>query len=187
MQYPLVELATASLFVLCLLHTGVKWITLIDAVACFFLLGLAVMDAQTMLLPDAFTLPGLGLAFLLKVAGPDVHHRGAMALRTVGSAAIAAAMLLSVWLVYRLVRRQEGIGLGDVKLLAMMAAFMGLPLTLFAFFVAVTAAAGYALALLALGKATAQTRIAFGSFLAGGGIAAIFFGTPVLAWYLGLL
>ena len=181
------ELGTAVLFVTCLLHTGPTWQTLIDAVECFFLLGLAVMDAQTLLLPDAFTLTGLALAFLLKVFAPHGDHRGAVALRTLENAAIAAAMLLLVWLVYRAIRKREGIGLGDVKLLAMMAAFMGLPLTLFAFFLAVIAAAAYAMVLLARGKATGTTRIAFGSFLAAGGIVAIFFGRPVVAWYLGLL
>lgn len=187
MQYPFVEIATAALFLGCVLHTGACWQTLIDAVACFLLLGLAVMDAQTMLLPDAFTLTGLGTAFLLKVFAPYANHRGAIALRTLENAAIAAAMLLLVWLVYRVVRRRDGIGMGDVKLLAMMAAFMGLPLTLFAYFVAVMFAAGYAGILVARHKLTGVDRIAFGSFLAVSGILAIFFGRPVLAWYLGLL
>ena len=52
------------LFVACVLHTGVTWQTLIDSVACFLLLGLAVMDAQTMLLPDAFTLTGIALLLI---------------------------------------------------------------------------------------------------------------------------
>lgn len=187
MQYPLVELSTAVLFVLCVLQDGAHWQALIDAAAVFFLLGLAVMDAQTMLLPDAFTLTGLGAAFLLKVFAPEVPHRGAVALRTLESAGVAAAMLLLVWFAYRVIRRRDGIGMGDVKLLAMMAAFMGLPLALLAYFIAVVSAAGYALVLIARRKLTGTDRIAFGSFLAAGGILAILFGRAMLNWYLALL
>ncbi len=159
---------------------------MIDAALCFFLLGLAVMDAQTMLLPDGFTLTGLALAFVLKVFGPGIQSRGRVALQTLEDAALAAALLLLVWLVYWLVRRRQGIGMGDVKLLAMMAAFMGLPLTLFSCFVGVIAAALFAIVQLAQGKAQRSDRIPFGSFLATAGIFAIFAGRPVLTWYLAL-
>jgi leader peptidase (prepilin peptidase)/N-methyltransferase len=179
-----VELATAALFAACVLHTGVTWQTLVDAVACFLLLGLAVMDWQTMLLPDAFTLPGIAAAFLLRVFAPDNHHRSLVAMHVLGDAAMSAALLLLVGTAYRLVRRREGLGLGDVKLLAMIAAFLGLAVTLFTFFVAVLAAALFAIFLLLLRRARVTDRIPFGSFLAAAGIAAIFIGRPAIAWYL---
>lgn len=183
-RYPLVELATAALFAACVLHTGVTWQTLVDAVACFLLLGLAVMDWQTMLLPDAFTLPGIAAAFLLRVFAPDNHHRSLVAMHVLGDAAMSAALLLLVGTAYRLVRRREGLGLGDVKLLAMIAAFLGLAVTLFTFFVAVLAAALFAIFLLLLRRARVTDRIPFGSFLAIAGIAAVFIGRPAIAWYL---
>ncbi len=183
-QYPLVELGTALLFLACVLQTGASWTTLIDAVACFFLLGLAVMDAQTMLLPNSFTLTGLALAFVLKVFAPGAQQRGYIALRITEDALLAGALLLLVWAVYSLARRRQGVGLGDIKLLAMMAAFLGLPLALFAYFVSVVAAALFAIVLVARGKARGTDRIPFGSFLAVAGIAAIFLGKPVLTWYM---
>lgn len=185
-QYPLVESATALLFIACVLATGITWTTLISAVACFFLLGLAVMDAQTMLLPDSFTLTGIALAFLLRVFAPGAQQRGHIALHTVEDALIAAAMLLLVWVIYWLVRHRHGVGLGDVKLLAMIAAFMGLPLALFAYLIGVVAAALYAIVLVARGRAQGSDRLPFGSFLAAAGILAIFVGTPALTWYLAL-
>lgn len=184
LQYPLVELGTAALFVACVLHTGATWQTLVDAVACFLLLGLAVMDWQTMLLPDAFTLPGIAAAFLLRVFAPGNQFRSRVAMHVLGDAAISAALLLMVWTVYRLVRRRQGLGLGDVKLLAMIAAFLGLACTLFAFFVGVLAAALFAVILLVLRRARGSDRIPFGSFLAAAGILAIFIGQPVIALYL---
>lgn len=185
-QYPLVETCTALLWIGCVLQTGASWKTLIDAVACFFLLGLAVMDAQTMLLPDTFTLSGIVIAFLLRVFAPGVRSRVQIAIHTVVAAAIAAGILLAIWALYWLVRRRHGIGLGDVKLMAMMAAFLGLPLTLFAYFWGIVAAAIFALVLLARGKAHRFDRIPLGSFLAAAGLAAIFVGTPVIAWYVAL-
>ena len=186
LQYPLVELCTAALFVACVLHTGATWQTLVDAVACFFLLGLAVMDWQTMLLPDAFTLTGIAAAFLLQVFAPGNQLRTHVAIHVLGDAAIAAALLLMIWTLYRIVRRREGLGLGDVKLLAMIAAFFGLAVTLFAFFIGVLAAALFAVLLLLRRRARGSDRIPFGSFLAAGAIAAIFIGRPAIAWYLSM-
>lgn|SRR6185437_12045637 len=183
-RYPLVELGTAALFAACVLHTGAAWQTLVDAVACFLLLGLAVMDWETMLLPDAFTLSGIAVAFLLRVFAPGNHFRTRVAMHVVGDAAISAALLLMVGTLYRLVRRRKGLGLGDVKLLAMIAAFLGLPVTLLAFYVAVLTAALFAVVLLIMRRARASDRIPFGSFFAAAGIAAIFIGKPVIAWYL---
>ena len=183
-QYPLVELGTAALFVACVLRTGASWQTLVGAVACFLLLGLAVMDWQTMLLPDAFTLPGIAIGFLLRVFAPGNQHRLRVAMHVLRDAAIAAALLLMVWTLYHLLRRREGLGLGDVKLLAMIAAFLGLAVTLFAFFVGVLAAALFGVGLLALRRTRGSDRIPFGSFLATAGIAAIFIGRPAIAWYL---
>jgi leader peptidase (prepilin peptidase)/N-methyltransferase len=105
-------------------------------------------------------------------------------MHVLGDAAISAALLLVVWTLYRLVRRREGLGLGDVKLLAMIAAFLGLPVTFFAFFVGVLAAALFAVFLLTVRRARGSDRIPFGSFLAAGGILAIFIGRPAIAWYL---
>lgn len=183
-QYPLVELGTAALFLACVLHTGATWQTLVDSVACFLLFGLAVMDLRTMLLPDAFTLTGIAAAFLLKVFAPGASSRGQIALRTLEDVAIAAGILLFVWAFYRIARKREGLGLGDVKLLAMMAAFLGLPLALFALFIGVLAAALFAIVLLIQRKVRGSDLLPFGSFLAAAGIATIFLGKPAVAWYL---
>lgn len=144
------------------------------------------MDAQTMLLPDMFTLGGLLLAFAMKVLEPGLHDRVQVAWRTLADAVLAGAILLAVSLLYRAVRGRMGIGMGDVKLVAMMAGFAGLAQTLLACFAGVLGAAGFALYLITRRQASAFDRLPFGSFLAAAGIFAIFAGKPVLAWYLGL-
>ena len=104
------------------------------------------------------------------------------------AAAVGVAMLLlAIRAIYKALRKRDGMGLGDVKMLAMIAAFLGFWPAILALFVAVLTAAAYSVSLLTRRRATANTRIAFGSFLALGGIFATALGTKVLGWYVGLL
>jgi leader peptidase (prepilin peptidase)/N-methyltransferase len=189
------------------------------AILGFLLLGLLVMDWRTHKLPDAFTLTGSLLGFVLictqaiflapgqgdihfspnhslrlsspgsYVAKGDVFMTGPEHLvlgRLLAMLAAAGLILLIRWL-YMAVRRREGLGLGDAKLLAMIAAFLGFAPAMLALFVGVILCAGYAVILLARGRATAATRLPLGSFLCLGGLLAALFATPLLAWYSTLL
>jgi len=99
----------------------------------------------------------------------------------------AAAILLIVRWLYKLVRHREGMGLGDVKLLAMIAAFLGFWPAVLSLFAGVIFATIYALFLLARRQANAMTRLAFGSFLALGGLVAAIFGDRLIDAYRTLL
>ena len=77
--------------------------------------------------------------------------------------------------------------MGDVKLLAMIAAFLGFGESLFALFIGVVTAAVYGIVLLARRRANATTRLPFGSFLAAGGLFAALFGPRIVDWYTSLL
>ena len=78
-------------------------------------------------------------------------------------------------------------GLGDVKLLALIAAFLGFWPAILALFLGVLLATAYALTLLARRRASALTRLPFGSFLGAGGLLAALFGDQIIAWYKTLL
>ena len=183
----------------------------------FLLIGLMVMDWQTHRLPDAFTLTGCLIGFLLACTtaiflpyGADAIHlhrqvnlNSAGAGRSYGDVFLtgpehvvlgrvlaicaAAGVLLAIRALYKLVRKQEGMGLGDAKLLAMIAAFLGFWPAMLALFVGVITGALYAVTLLAGGRAKASTRLPFGTFLALGGLVAATAGLPLIAWYSGLL
>jgi leader peptidase (prepilin peptidase)/N-methyltransferase len=99
----------------------------------------------------------------------------------------AALVLLTVRWLYKRLRHREGMGLGDVKLLAMIAAFLGFGESLLALFAGVLAASGYGLLLMARGKAGAASKLPFGSFLAAGGLCSALFGAAVIHWYTSLL
>lgn len=212
-RYPAIEFATAALLLLCFLRFGLTVDGVGMAVLCFLLLGLAVMDAETMRLPDAFTWPGIALglvwsALLLPIerglppalrlsAGFGIFFAGKrqpafwrMAVPGFVASALwallAALLILAIRWLYWLVRHREGMGLGDAKLLAMIAAWLGPMMTLLTLFLAVLFAVyvGVLWAALRARRDVGTMRLPFGSFLCAAAIYAIFAGEPILEWYL---
>src|ERR1035441_7061819 len=198
---------------------GERALTVGFATLGFLLIGLMVMDWQTQRLPDAFTLTGIGIGFVLvcvrafflapgvgdivlntthqlRMSSPgsfqaqgNVFLTGteAMVLGRVAAIAGAALILLTVRWLYKAVRKRDGMGMGDVKLLAMIAAFLGFWEALLALFAGVVAASIFGAVLMARGKAGTATRLPLGSSLAAGGLFATVCGTRILGWYAGLL
>ncbi len=112
------------------------------------------------------------------LTGPE-HILGVWLVSTVG----AALILLSVRWIYKAIRRREGMGLGDVKLLAMIGSFLGFWPAVLSLFLGVLLATGYAILLLARGKASNTTRLPLGSFLCIGGLIAALYGTRLIETY----
>jgi leader peptidase (prepilin peptidase)/N-methyltransferase len=98
----------------------------------------------------------------------------------------AALILLLVRWVYKALRHREGLGLGDVKLLAMIAAFLGFWPAILTLFIGVLFASSYAILLLIRGRANSLTRLPLGSFLSIAGLFTALAGQPILAWYTSL-
>ena len=188
-RYPLVELTTAALFLLSDLQFGWTIQAIGAAILCFLLLGLAIMDAEFLLLPDAFTLPGivLGIVYAGAVAtGPFTARLHASGWALVYGVA-AAAIILLIRGIYWLVRRREGMGLGDAKLFALIAVWLGPWKALLALFLGVIAAAIYGLAFLASHshrENEAPLQLPLGSFLCAAALYALFEGGVTLNWYL---
>jgi leader peptidase (prepilin peptidase)/N-methyltransferase len=187
------------------------------AVLGFLLIGLAVMDWQTYTLPDVFTITGIVVAFVLTCCsafflGPHVDEvllHGQNPLSSPGNVVdrgnvvltgpehlvlgrmfaivCAGGIVLSVRYIYRQLRRREGVGLGDVKLVAMIAAFLGFWPAVLALFMGVVLSSMYAVPQLLRGRATATTRLPFGTFLSMGGLIAAVTGAHLIAWYSSLL
>jgi leader peptidase (prepilin peptidase)/N-methyltransferase len=97
----------------------------------------------------------------------------------------AAAIPWIVRALYKALRHREGLGLGDVKLMAMIAAFLGFAPAMLAFFVGVILAAVYGITLLARRRVTSSSQIPLGTFLCIGGLLAALFAEPMLSWYRG--
>lgn len=188
------------------------------AILGFLLIGLMVMDWQTNLLPDAFTLWGIAIGFILiciqaaclgptegEVILPDNHIQFSspgsatahgnvlltgpehLVLGRIVAICGAALLLLIIRWLYRALHHREGMGLGDVKLLAMIAAFLGFWPAVLALFLGVLTASVYAVVLLVRRRAGAGSRLAFGSFLAFGGLIAALYGEKIINAYKTLL
>ncbi len=191
LRYPLVEAAVGALFVACFLLYGYGLRAGGAAVFCWLLVGLCATDAETLRVPDAFTLPGLALGLVYHGARAGVVDAGGWlgAGRAVLYAAIAAGLgalllLLIRWSYYAL-RRRTGLGMGDVKLLAMIGAWLGIERTALVFFLGILLGAAYAIYLLTHLRGQArETPLPFGSFLCAAALYALFFGRATVAWYL---
>ena len=231
-RYLFIELLTACVFLACYWHFGLTLATLKYCVFGFLLLGLIFTDAETKLLPDRLTIPGfvLGLLFSLFVPvndlasqfllgavnlpfGSDLVARLMSALDALLGAAVGAGVIYGAGAIYLRWRGIEGMGFGDVKLMAMVGAFVGIKLTVFTIFTAslVGSLFGVATVLLvwvkrthrfmrSLANAQAARRrgwqsaqmvyrfyqMPFGVFLGSMALVAFFFGNKFMHWYGGL-
>jgi leader peptidase (prepilin peptidase) / N-methyltransferase len=181
-RYPLVELATALLWVSCLERFGLTLVALAGALFGCLMIALGLIDLEHLILPDRLTLPGIAAGLALSPWLPWSGIRQALA-----GALLGAAVLLAVWAGWYLWRQEEGMGLGDVKMLALIGAFLGWKGALVALFFASLGGAIVGLALIWRGGAGLRSKLPFGSFLALGGLVALFAGPQIAAWYGGLL
>jgi leader peptidase (prepilin peptidase)/N-methyltransferase len=200
-RYPLVEALTGGLFLALALVFGPGAGFAVMALFALMMLILFFTDLETMLLPDRVTLTGTAAGLLLAPANPLLDAPGA-GLQAVGQAAAGAAagagLILLVMLGWRLYssRRfgkdadpdlREGMGMGDLKMLMLIGAFVGLRQVFFVTFAAALAGSLVGLGLMARRRAGRFTALPFGTFLALAAVAAVFVGRPAVAWYLGLL
>ncbi len=178
-RYPIVEAAGAALAMLAL-HAFGPTPSAAFAFAFFMaLLAITLIDWDFRIIPDALSLPFIAIGIAWSFFSPTLSLTGSLLGALVGGGAIYLAGL-----VYRLVRKAEGMGGGDVKLMAMIGAFVGLRLVLPVILFASFAGTIYGLALLRSGR-SAKTAVAFGSFLAPAAAVTLLYGDRLLSWYLG--
>jgi leader peptidase (prepilin peptidase)/N-methyltransferase len=170
----------------------------------WLLVALAALDAEQLWLPDWLTFPGIVLGIVFTLLRTYFDARSPMnetlepahvavlhaALHTATAILFAAGLILIIRAIYWLIRRREGMGLGDAKLMAMLAAWLGFSRAILAFGLGVMLGAVAALALLAIpsgkkseGQWTA-TKMPLGTLLCIGGIVASLWGNQIVAAYL---
>lgn len=174
-RYPLVELASGALTVAVVARFGLTLQGLEAMLLVMLLLPLAFIDLEHHLLPDVLTLPGIAVGLAGSLAGGLVPLLDAAT-----GAAVGAAVPYAVIVIYRWLRGAEGMGLGDVKLLAMIGAFLGWRGVLLTLGLAATAGALLGLTLIALGRGRRDTELPFGTFLAFAAMIVLFAGDRLL-------
>lgn len=181
--YPAVEILTAAGFVLVYFNAG-RSVNLGFFAGCLFtsaLIVLGFIDARHQILPDAITMPGLVLALAYSFFRSDLNFRGALL-----GAVVGAGFLLLVYGAYRLVRKQEGLGMGDVTMMLMVGAFLGPARTLFVLILASFAGALFGIYLMARKGKDAQFALPFGTFIAPAAFVALLWGERIVRAYLAL-
>ena len=189
-RYPLLEAATSALFLASFLRFGISFETPAAALFCALMVALAMIDFDHMILPDKLTFPAIALGILLQPFLPWARlwdgSWGAMAGAALG-ALLGAGILLAVWAAWYLIRREEGMGLGDAKMLAAIGAFLGWKGVLVSLFFAALSGSVVGLGLMAWSGLGGKARLPFGTFLALGGLIALFAGEPLVQAYARLL
>ena len=202
-RYPLVELLTGLLFFLIVLALGPKAVAIKLCVLSALLVGLTFTDLDALILPDEFTLGGTAVGILfawfvpvddfvariaLDIAGFHPDPRWVSVAESVLGALLPAGFLgLGGWL-FEKIRHKEGLGFGDVKMMALVGAFLGLRAALLT--LVVGSIAGSVIGLIyiyATKKDASSYELPFGSFLGFAGILVALTGAPVIHWYWGLL
>ena len=197
-RYPAVEALTALLFALVLLRDGLSAQLLPDLVFVAALVSLVFIDAEHMILPDVITLPGIGLALVARALVPNLDGlwfltggvmQGwpdwtvSLAGAALGALAGGGTLWLLGWLWERL-RGVEAMGLGDVKMMLAVGAYLGWPLTVLTLFLAVLAGSVAGLLIMLWRRdRDMQMMLPFGIFLGTGSIIALLAGHRIVGWY----
>jgi len=182
-RYPAVEAANGLLWLALAVLRGPRAQTFVAMALVTVLLVLSLIDLDHQLLPDAITLPGIaaGLAASF-LPGSPVRPLPALLAAAGGWLAFAA-----VAKAYQRLRGVEGLGQGDWKMAAMLGAFLGWPPMLLTVLLASVAGTLVGLGAVALRGRDMRYALPLGTFLGAAGIATVFFGDAILAWYRGAL
>lgn len=181
--YPAVEALTAAGFVLVYLNAG-RAIGLEFVAGCLFtsaLIVLGFIDAYHQILPDAVTMPGLVLALAYSFFRGDLNFRGALL-----GAVAGAGFLLLVYGAYRIIRKKEGLGMGDVTMMLMVGAYLGPARTLLVLILASFTGALFGVYLIARKGKDVQFALPFGTFIAPAAFVAMLWGERIVRAYLSL-
>jgi leader peptidase (prepilin peptidase)/N-methyltransferase len=173
-QYPLVEAITALAFAAAWSAFGPSLDFLVAAAFLAALIAITAIDLRHQIIPDAITLPGVVAGFVANLTSQRVSWLESLVGIAVGGGLFFVIILAS----------GGGMGGGDMKLGAMLGAFLGWKVVLFSLFVSIVLGGVLALTLLASGKRGRKDPIPFGPFLAAGGAVGFFCGERIVTWYL---
>ena len=180
-QYPLVELVTAALFLLVVWWTPMGPLVISRLILVCILIALFGIDLEHQILPNTITLPGIAIGVLLSIIAPPGWKDALI------GALLGAGILYGIAGAYYLWRREEGMGMGDVKMLAMIGAFLGWKGVLVTLVLSSFSGAIIGVIMLSAQRGGMKFALPFGTFLAIGALVAMFAGDPIVAWYAGFL
>ncbi|PLY02885.1 MAG: prepilin peptidase [Desulfuromonas sp.] len=182
LRYPLVELLTGILFVAVLWYFGLGFASPVFWVFVSLLICISFIDYDHQIIPNVISLPGIVLGFVFSFLLPGMPWLDSLLGIVAGGG--------SLWLVafiYYLLTRAEGMGMGDVKLLAMIGAFLGYQAVLPVIFIASLLGSVVGILLMVITRSGRKLAIPFGPYLSMAALITLLWGDALLKWYLSFL
>jgi leader peptidase (prepilin peptidase) / N-methyltransferase len=176
-QYPIVELVTGAVFLSAYFLFDSPLVLVQRLLFACAMIVLFVIDLEHRILPDVITLPGIVLGFLFSLLLPPGWRDSLIGIALGGG---------SLWLMgelYFRLRHEEGMGFGDVKMLAMIGAFLGWKLMLLTLVLSSFLGSIVGVAMIAFKRGDMKYALPFGTFLAVGALAAASVGDRIIEWY----
>lgn len=180
-RYPIVEAITALIFLWHFFVFGLTPLMVVRVVFASALIVLFAIDLEHQILPDRITLPGIVLGFassLLLPPGP---------IQSLAGLVVGGGLLWGIAEVWYRLRKVEAMGFGDVKMLAMIGAVLGVRLVILTFILSSMLGGVVGAILLATRRADLATKVPFGTMLAAAALVASLYGEALVAWYLAKL
>jgi leader peptidase (prepilin peptidase)/N-methyltransferase len=181
LQYPLVELLNGILTLFIYLHFGPTLACAVLVLFCSALVVITFIDIEHQIIPDEISLPGIVVGFIL-----SFFLKSHTWLNSLLGILLGGGSLLLVAYSYQRLTGKDGMGGGDIKLLAMMGAFLGWKAVPFIIFASSLFGSIIGVSIMLLQKKDSKLAIPFGPYLAFGAVLYIFYGEPLIRWYLGL-
>lgn len=182
LRYPLVELISGLFAVAVFARYGLSWESLFVYALVAALVVITFIDIDHQIIPDVITYPGIGVGFIASFVLGYITYKESL----IGIILGGGVLLLVAWS-YHFLTKREGMGGGDIKLLAMIGAFLGWKGVIFTIFVgsAIGTVVGTVIALRT--EEGRRLPIPFGPFLSLGALLFLFFGPQIIGWYVALM
>jgi leader peptidase (prepilin peptidase) / N-methyltransferase len=180
LRYPLVEALTGSLALFLFLRNGLDPQFLIECVFASLLILITFIDLDTYLIPDVLSVPGIIAGFAFSFFATRLSW-----LDSLLGIVLGGAFFFLIAVGYQVLRHKEGLGGGDIKLLAMIGAFVGWPGVVFTVLAASLIGTVVGVVVMWRGRKGLGTMLPFGPFLASGALLYIFWGEEFYRWYVG--
>jgi leader peptidase (prepilin peptidase)/N-methyltransferase len=180
-QYPFVELLNALLSLFLFMRFGPTFAFAVLFLFCSAMVVITFIDLEHQIIPDVISLPGIAAGFIFSFFIPQLGWQNSLIGILAGGG--------SLWLIasgYELLTKKEGMGGGDIKLLAMIGAFFGWKAIPFIIFVSALTGSVIGVTVMLARKEDSKLAIPFGPFLALGSVVYIFFGSRMIHWYLSI-
>jgi len=180
-QYPVVEFLTGLIYLIVYLIYGLSIQTLVYIILSSALIIIAFIDLQEQIIPDIISLPGIVIGLILSFIVPYMSF-----INSALGALVGGGIILIIAWVGSIIFKKEAMGGGDVKLAAMIGAFLGWRYTIISLFLGFFIGALVGIILILSKIKSKEDMVPFGPFIVLGSIITLLWGEKILAWYIGI-